>query len=102
MRYLHRPLFPVLSRALRPAGLLLYETFTVDQARRGKPSHPEFLLRHGELPALVEPLQILRQREGDYDGGLVSAVAATRTPASGNGSRGAAGGNHGEPGGGEE
>jgi rhodanese-related sulfurtransferase len=93
MRFLHRPLFPVLSRALRPSGLLLYETFTVDQARRGKPSRPEFLLQRGELPVLVEPLEILRRREGDYEGGLVSAVAASRSPDSGNGSREEAGGN---------
>jgi rhodanese-related sulfurtransferase len=78
-RYLHRPLFPSLVRALRPGGMLLYETFTLEQARRGRPpSHPDFLLRPGELPGLVAPLKILREREGEFGGGMVAAVAARR------------------------
>src|SRR5688572_15573277 len=43
-RYLHRPLFPALLSALRWNGLLVYETFTVDQAARGRPTNPAFLL----------------------------------------------------------
>ncbi len=75
--YLHRPLFPALVRALRPGGLLLYETFTQAQARRGQPTNPDFLLRAGELPGLCAPLRIVRAREGEFDGRAVSAVAAT-------------------------
>src|SRR5262249_48731984 len=45
VHYLHRPLFPVLRRALSPGGLLLYETFTAAQAARGKPTNPDFLLQ---------------------------------------------------------
>lgn len=51
--YLHRPLFPVLVEALRPGGILLYETFMVGNERFGKPSRPEFLLKDGELLELV-------------------------------------------------
>jgi rhodanese-related sulfurtransferase len=76
IRYLHRPLFPALVRALAPGGRLLYETFTVDQASRGRPTNPAFLLRKGELRRLVAPLKVLRFREGEYDGGMVSAVVA--------------------------
>ena len=89
--YLHRPLFPALVRALAPGGLLLYETFTVDQAARGHPRNPAFLLEHGELPRLVAPLKILRQREGEFDGRWVAAVAARSDPA------GAASGRPGRP-----
>lgn len=78
IRYLHRPLFPALTRALRPGGILLYETFTVDQARRGKPTNPDFLLEPGELPRLVAPLEIERQREGEFDGGSVAGVVARK------------------------
>jgi hypothetical protein len=77
-RYLHRPLFGALRTALRPNGLLVYETFTVDQAARGKPTNPAFLLEHRELPALIAPLQVLREREGDYDGAMVASVVATK------------------------
>ncbi len=79
VHYLHRPLFPAIFRALRPGGLLLYETFTADQARRGKPTNPAFLLEHGELPRLVAPLEVLRERDGDFDGRMVAAVAARKT-----------------------
>jgi len=51
--YLHRPLFPHLFAALAPAGVLIYETFAQGNERFGRPSNPEFLLREGELLALV-------------------------------------------------
>ena len=76
MRYLHRPLFPKLRAALRPSGVLVYETFTTEQASRGKPTNPDFLLRPGELAELVAPLRVLRQREGEFDGGMVAGVVA--------------------------
>jgi SAM-dependent methyltransferase len=81
IHYLHRPLFPALVRALAPGGLLLYETFTVDQAACGHPRNPAFLLEHGELPRLVAPLEIVRQRDGEFDGRWVAAVAARSNPA---------------------
>lgn len=74
--YLHRPLMPSLVRALAPGGVLIYETFTRAQAARGKPTNPAFLLEPGELPRLVAPLVVLRQREGDYDGRAVASVVA--------------------------
>lgn len=48
-RYLHRPLFPRLCEALRPGGVLIYETFMLGQERYGHPSNPAFLLQPGEL-----------------------------------------------------
>jgi hypothetical protein len=78
--YLHRPLFPALTRALRKGGWLLYETYTTAQAARGKPTNAAYLLEPGELPTLVAPLEVVRQREGEFEGRMVSAVAA-RKPA---------------------
>jgi SAM-dependent methyltransferase len=78
INYLHRPLFPALKRALKPGGRLVYETFTVLQAARGKPTNPDFLLQPGELLALVPPLTVLRSRDGDFDGRFASSVVATR------------------------
>jgi rhodanese-related sulfurtransferase len=77
-RYLHRPLFPRLIRALAPGGTLIYETFLEQQAERGHPKNPAFLLKPGELSTLVAPLTILRHREGDHDGALISAIVASR------------------------
>ena len=76
--YLHRPLFPALVASLRPGGLLLYETFTVDQAALGRPRDPAHLLEHGELERLVAPLEVVRQRDGIHEGRHVAAVAAIR------------------------
>ena len=48
-RYLHRPLIPCIKKALRKGGLLIYETFTAEQPRFGKPRNPDYLLQSGEL-----------------------------------------------------
>jgi SAM-dependent methyltransferase len=78
VHYLHRPLFPALIAALRPGGILVYETFTQDQALRGKPTNPDFLLRPGELLELVEPLEVMTAREGDFEGKMLASVIARR------------------------
>jgi SAM-dependent methyltransferase len=51
--YLHRPLFPTLLAAVRPGGLLLYETYARGQEAFGRPTNPDFLLRPGELLEVV-------------------------------------------------
>jgi rhodanese-related sulfurtransferase len=76
--YLHRPLLPALVKAVAPGGLLVYETFTVAQASRGRPTNPDYLLRPGELATIVEPLEIVREREGEIDGSVKAAVVARR------------------------
>ena len=78
--YLHRPLFPAIVGALRPEGVLLYETFTAPQAARGKPTHPDFLLQPGELLERVSALEALRYREGDFEGRSLASVVARRGP----------------------
>jgi rhodanese-related sulfurtransferase len=78
VHYLHRPLMPALVRAVAPSGLLIYETFTRAQAARGQPTNPAFLLDPGELPRLIAPLEVVRSREGEFDGRDVASVAAIR------------------------
>jgi SAM-dependent methyltransferase len=78
VHYLHRALFPALKGALRPGGVLVYETFTRAQAQRGKPTNPAFLLEPGELRTLVAPLEILFEREGDFEGKMLASVIAAR------------------------
>lgn len=51
--YLWRPLLPALIEALKPGGILLYETFALGNERFGKPSNPDFLLRPDELKDAV-------------------------------------------------
>lgn len=78
--YLHRPLMPAIVRAVAPGGVLLYETFTTAQAACGKPTNPAFLLESGELPRLVAPLTVTRQREGEVEGRMVASVVAIKAP----------------------
>jgi 2-polyprenyl-3-methyl-5-hydroxy-6-metoxy-1,4-benzoquinol methylase len=78
VHYLHRPLFPGLTAALRPGGLLIYETFTRKQAARGKPTNPDFLLEEGELRRLVQPLEIVDYREGLFEEREVASVVARK------------------------
>jgi SAM-dependent methyltransferase len=47
--YLHRPLFSSLIAALKPGGVLIYETFAQGNGEFGRPSNPDYLLRPGEL-----------------------------------------------------
>ena len=78
VHYLHRPLFPALRAALRPGGVLVYETFTLHQALRGRPTNPDFLLLPGELSSLVAPLDVLASREGEFEGKMLASVIARR------------------------
>jgi SAM-dependent methyltransferase len=57
--YLWRPLMPTLAQSLAPNGLLLYETFGNEQARFGKPSNPDFLLKRLELIEATRELRVL-------------------------------------------
>ncbi|MCK8515801.1 class I SAM-dependent methyltransferase [Methylonatrum kenyense] len=65
-RFLHRPLCAALVDALRPGGLLLYQTFTRLKVYGRGPSNPDFLLDSGELLHLFAPLQpVVYREEGD-------------------------------------
>jgi SAM-dependent methyltransferase len=66
--YLWRPLFPDFVEALRPGGVLIYETFAVGNERCGRPSNPDHLLQRDELLRRVEPLGIVA-----FEQGLISA-----------------------------
>lgn len=62
--YLDRGLVPALTRALRPGGLLLFETFVVEQLATGHPRNPAYVLGPNELLRLAAGLRVLAYREG--------------------------------------
>lgn len=62
--YLHRPLIPKIKIALRTGGMVVYETFIVDQAAFGRPRNPDYLLERNELLRLFQDFRCLRYREG--------------------------------------
>lgn len=63
--YLNRRLFPVLAQALKPGGVLIYETFMLGNERFGRPSNPAFLLRPGELREAFRDLLLKGFEEGE-------------------------------------
>ena len=67
--YLYRPLFPRLAQALKPGGILLYETFHIDNHHyRQHPRRQEFCLRNNELLTILQGFRILYYEEGDHVG----------------------------------
>jgi SAM-dependent methyltransferase len=67
--FLQRALFRPLKMVLRLGGVLLFDTFLIDQAACGHPRDPRFLLGHYELRDLLADMELLRYREGIVDYG---------------------------------
>ncbi|MBF6570465.1 MAG: methyltransferase domain-containing protein [Candidatus Binataceae bacterium] len=62
--FLDRTLIPTLRAALKRGGMLLFDTFLVDQAALGHPRNPAYLLQHYELRSLLDGMDLLHYREG--------------------------------------
>lgn len=62
-RYLHRPLLATLAEALRPGGLLFYQTFTLEATSERGPTNPAYRLQPGELLERFRGLRIRFYRE---------------------------------------
>jgi SAM-dependent methyltransferase len=79
VQYLQRSLFPQMTRALRPNGVLLMETFTGAQLEfSGGPRNPAYLLETGELRDAFPDLRVLFYRELRAGQGIASLVARKR------------------------
>ena len=69
--YLQRNLIPAIIKSLRPGGIVIYETFLIDNhVRFNHPRRVEFCLGHNELLSLFSELRILAYREGARPGEL--------------------------------
>jgi tellurite methyltransferase len=62
-RFLDRTLSDAIIGALKPGGLLFYQTFTEEKTSRKPPNNPDYLLTENELLALFSPLRIIFYRE---------------------------------------
>ena len=63
-RYLQRDLFPSIRGLLKTGGVVLYQTFTVNQRQLGfGPASPDHLLQPGELRRLFEGFEVLFYEE---------------------------------------
>jgi 2-polyprenyl-3-methyl-5-hydroxy-6-metoxy-1,4-benzoquinol methylase len=72
--YLERELSASIIRALKPNGLLFYQTFTKEKVSDFGPSNPNYRLQENELLKLFSPLHVLAYQEygivGDINQGL--------------------------------
>lgn len=76
--YLYRSLFPYLIDALKPGGVLVYETFTIDNYFHHKhPRRWEFCLAPNELLRLTSTLRVLHYDEGGHADYRSSGLAYT-------------------------
>ena len=65
--YLQRSLISHIKAGLKTGGMIVYETYTIDQPRFGKPHNPNFLLKYNELLDMFRDFRCLRYREGIFD-----------------------------------
>jgi len=64
--FLDRQLSSPIIDAIKPGGLLFYQTFTREKTLPNGPSNPKFLLKKGELLSLFSPLlPIIYHEEGN-------------------------------------
>lgn len=63
--FLERSLMPAIAAALRPRGLLFYQTFTQSRVDTRGPSDIRFRLRRNELLHLFPTLNVVLYREED-------------------------------------
>ena len=65
INYLSRRLFPQIKEALKPNGVLIFETFIVAHGDFKQPANPEYLLRVNELLHAFIGLDIIYYEERD-------------------------------------
>src|SRR3979490_250318 len=79
IQYLQRSLFPQMTRALRPDGVLLFETYTRAQLDfAGGPRNAAYPPEAGELREAFPGLRVLFYRELRAGQGIASLVAKKR------------------------
>jgi len=76
--YLQRGLWPAYKRALRPGGILIFESLTREMLDIKKDIEPSYLLAPGELKREFADLEIIVYREGwtNSRSGIPRAVAS--------------------------
>ena len=70
-RYLKRHLFALLKLALKPGGLVIYESYTLAYLQHVPRFNRSFLLESGELAAFFSGWHVIHNIERDYRAQLV-------------------------------
>jgi len=77
VRYLHRPLLPLITQWLKRGGYLIYQQFHADASAYGKPRSSAHLLRTGELNEMYRGWTVVVDEMGRLDDGrpMINFVA---------------------------
>ena len=81
--YLQRSLIPRIKDGLRPGGMVVYETFIIDQNQFDHPHNPDYLLQHNELLDMFREFRCLRYREGIIENRKANASIIAQKPQTG-------------------
>jgi tellurite methyltransferase len=75
--FLERSLFPHIMKGLKQGGMLLFETYTIEQRKYGRPHNPAYLLKPNELLQSFIDLHIIYYHERiDKQKGSTKAIAS--------------------------
>jgi len=66
LNYLQRSLFPLIRKALKINGWVIFETYLIDQQTVGHPKNPAYLLHHNELLEQFGDFRVLHYHEGKF------------------------------------
>ncbi len=78
--FLYRPLIPVLITALKPGGLLFYQTFNKNILQQRPGFSPDYLLTPGELMQTATGMKILASNDTPENTDSSSFVLAKKAP----------------------
>jgi len=76
--YLQRDLFPKIVSALQPGGVVVIETYTVDNLQYRPKFNRDFLLEPNELLTMLPGLRILRYQEVDTGHTAFASILAKK------------------------
>ncbi len=76
--YLQRNLFPQIAAGLKPGGMAVIETYTVDHLRYRPNFTKDFLLKRNELLDLLPGLRVLRYQEVDTGEAAFTSLLAQK------------------------
>jgi 2-polyprenyl-3-methyl-5-hydroxy-6-metoxy-1,4-benzoquinol methylase len=76
--YLQRDLFPKIVAALKPGGMALIETYTMDHLQYRSQFNKAFLLEPNELLSMLPGLRVLRYQEVDTGQAAFASILAQK------------------------
>ena len=76
--YLQRDLFPKIATALKPGGIGLIETYTMDHIQYSPRFNKAFLLEPNELLTMLPGLRVLRYQEVDNGQAAFASILAQK------------------------